>query len=175
MPTDSKTPTYVYSDYYFCVNHKIRNFITRNFNELICCTYCTHSHTDLSRQTKSQETSTMTTTNSGTITTPMAGSGQNHVGSQISQDDAPMHKMEETSKSEGTQAGGTLQHGTLQHGSSKQSTGTGTRTKDYNDEMVGDMTHHISTFTLLNQRLQRFLNCHPDFICSDFLGSRIAP
>lgn len=86
----------------------------------------------------------MTTTNSGTITTPMAGSGQNHVGSQISQDDAPMHKMEETSKSEGTQAGGTLQHGTSQHGSSKTSTGTGTRTKDYNDEMVGDITSLIS-------------------------------
>ena len=91
------------------------------------------AHTDLSRQTKSQETSTMTTTNSGTITTPLVGSGQNHVGSQISQDDAPVHhgKMEETSKSEGTQAGGTLQH------SNKTSTGTGTRTKDYNDEMVG--------------------------------------
>lgn len=71
----------------------------------------------------------MTTTNSGT--TPLVGSGQNHVGSQISQDDAPVHKMEETSKSEGTQAGGTLQH------SNKTSTGTGTRTKDYNDEMVG--------------------------------------
>lgn len=86
----------------------------------------------------------MTTTNSGTITTPMAGSGQNHVGSQISQDDAPIHKMEETSKSEGTQAGGTLQHGTLT--SLKTSTGTGTRTKDYNDEMVGVISSHISFF-----------------------------
>lgn len=94
-----------------------------------------HLHTDLSRQTKSQETSTMTTINSGNITTPLAGSGQNHVGSQISQDDAPMHKIEETSKSEGTQAGGTLQHSNM--GSNKTSTGTGTRTKDYNDEMVG--------------------------------------
>lgn len=93
------------------------------------------THTDLSRQTKSQETSTMTTTNSGTITTPMAGSGQNHVGSQISQDDAPIHKIEETSKSEGTQAGGTLT-------STKTSTGTGTRTKDYNDEMVGVISSH---------------------------------
>lgn len=95
------------------------------------------AHTDLSRQTKSQETSTMTTNNSGTITTPMVGSGQNHVGSQISQDDAPLHKMEETSKSEGTQAGGTLQHSNI---GTKTSTGTGTRTKttiDYNDEMVG--------------------------------------
>lgn len=94
------------------------------------------AHTDLSRQTKSQETSTMTTTNSGSITTPLVGSGQNHVGSQISQDDAPVHhgKMEETSKSEGTQAGGTLQHSNI---GTKTSTGTGTRTKDYNDEMVG--------------------------------------
>lgn len=95
----------------------------------------TNTHTDLARQTKSQETSTMTTTNSGTISTPMTGSGQNHVGSQISQDDAPVHKMEETSKSEGTQAGGTLQHSNM--ASMKTSTGTGTRTKDYNDEMVG--------------------------------------
>lgn len=78
----------------------------------------------------------MTTNNSGTITTPLAASGQNHVGSQISQDDAPIHKIEETSKSEGTQAGGTLQHG-----ASKTSTGTGTRTKDYNDEMVGVAYH----------------------------------
>lgn len=90
------------------------------------------------RQTKSQETSTMTTINSGTITTPLAGagSGQNHVGSQIGQDEAPVYKVEETSKSEGTQAGGTLQ----QHSANvtkKTSTGTGTRTKDYNDELVG--------------------------------------
>lgn len=91
------------------------------------------SKTELSRQTKSQETSTMT--NSGTITASMIGSGQNHVGSQISQDDAPVHKIEETSKSEGTQAGGTLQHTNI--GSNKTSTGTGTRTKDYNVEMVG--------------------------------------
>ncbi|XP_031631068.1 protein still life, isoform SIF type 1-like isoform X3 [Contarinia nasturtii] len=95
---------------------------------------------DLSRQTKSQETSTMTTTNSGTITTPLTGSGQNHVGSQISQDDAPMHKMEETSKSEGTQAGGTLQHSNI---STTKTTGTGTRTKDYNDEMAHEMHHNI--------------------------------
>lgn len=104
--------------------------------------------TDLSRQTKSQETSTMTTTNSGTITTPLTGSGQNHVGSQISQDDAPMHKMEETSKSEGTQAGGTLQHGSM---TSKTSTGTGTRTKDYNDEMVGVKSTNHDSFLLLEE------------------------
>lgn len=73
----------------------------------------------------------MTTNNS------MGGSGQNHVGSQISQDDAPIHKSEETSKSEGTQAGGTLQHSNSMASTKSTSTGTGTRTKDYNDEMVG--------------------------------------
>lgn len=64
----------------------------------------------------------------------MGASGQNHVGSQISQDDAPLHKSEETSKSEGTQAGGTLQHSSSM--ASTKSTSTATRTKDYNDEMV---------------------------------------
>lgn len=94
--------------------------------------------TDTMARTKSQETSTMTTTNSGTVTTPMAGSGQNHVGSQIGHDDAPVHKAEETSKSEGTQAGGTLQQHSGHAASTKTtSTGTGTRSKDYNDEMVG--------------------------------------
>lgn len=90
----------------------------------------------MSRQTKSQETSTMTTTNSGTITTPMMGGGQNHVGSQICQDDAPSLKQEETSKSEGTQAGGTLQHTNTLASTKSTSTGNGARTKDYSDEMV---------------------------------------
>lgn len=53
---------------------------------------------------------------------------QNHVGSQIGQDDQSASKLEETSKSEGTQAGGTLQHPV----SNKTSTGTGTR----HDDMV---------------------------------------
>lgn len=110
----------------------------------------TLTHTDLSRQTKSQETSTMTT--SGTITTPLTGTGQNHVGSQISQDDAPMHKMEETSKSEGTQAGGTLQHSNI---TTKTSTGTGTRTKDYNDEMVG-VYNTIKKKQISHQILSKF-------------------
>lgn len=90
----------------------------------------------ISRQTKSQETSTMTTTNSGTLTTPLIGSGQNHVGSQICQDDAPSLKQEETSKSEGTQAGGTLQHSNSLASTKSTSTGIGGRTKDYSDEMV---------------------------------------
>lgn len=62
-------------------------------------------------------------------------SGQNHVGSQIGQDDAPSSKTEETSKSEGVQAGGTLQQ-TNAASSKSTSTGTGTRGKDYNEEMV---------------------------------------
>lgn len=81
----------------------------------------------------------MTTTNSGTITTPMVGSGQNHVGSQIGHDDAPSLKIEETSKSEGTQAGGTLQHSSSSGGN--KMSGNGTRTKDYNDEMVRFKIH----------------------------------
>lgn len=72
--------------------------------------------------------------NAATLTNQSAGS-QNHVGSQIGQDDVPSMKSEETSKSEGTQAGGTLQAN--QTASSKStSTGTGTRTKEYNEEMV---------------------------------------
>ena len=66
----------------------------------------------------------------------VAGGGghQNHVGSQIGQDEmANQHHSEETCKSEGTQAGGTLQHNSS---STTKSTGTGTRTKDYTDEMV---------------------------------------
>lgn len=60
---------------------------------------------------------------------------QNHVGSQIGQDDAPSMKPEETSKSEGTQAGGTLSQGNNVT-SKSTSIGTGTRTKDYNEDMV---------------------------------------
>lgn len=76
----------------------------------------------------------MTSSNAGAGT---ISTGQNHVGSQIGQDDAPASKPEETSKSEGTQAGGTLQHHTTNTASTKStSTGTGIRTKDYNDEMV---------------------------------------
>lgn len=85
------------------------------------------------RQTKSQETNTISSNNAATITT--SNSNQNHVGSQIGQDDAPSMKVEETSKSEGTQAGGTLQQNNAAT-SKTTSTGTGTRTKDYNDDMV---------------------------------------
>lgn len=64
------------------------------------------------------------------MTNSSTNTGQNHVGSQIGQDDAPSMKQEETSKSEGTQAGGTLQQNST--ASNKTSTGTGTR----HDDMV---------------------------------------
>ncbi|XP_055382642.1 protein still life, isoform SIF type 1 isoform X1 [Condylostylus longicornis] len=93
----------------------------------------------LSRQTKSQETNTMT------ATSQISGVGaQNHVGSQIGQDEmANQIRSEETSKSEAVQAGGTLQQTQI---STTKTTGTGTRTKDYNDEMtrdIHDMHHNI--------------------------------
>ncbi|KXJ72493.1 hypothetical protein RP20_CCG017878 [Aedes albopictus] len=75
---------------------------------------------------------------------------QNHVGSQISQDEANSNmgtgqrSGEETSKSEGTQAGGTLQQ--TERSTKTTSTGTGTRTKDFSDDMSReqhDMHHNI--------------------------------
>uniref|UniRef100_A0A6E8VQC0 Uncharacterized protein n=1 Tax=Anopheles coluzzii TaxID=1518534 RepID=A0A6E8VQC0_ANOCL len=96
------------------------------------------------RQTKSQETSTMT--NVGTVTGTAVT--QNHVGSQIGQDESGSamgnQRPEETSKSEGTQAGGTLQQ--PERSTKTTSTGTGTRTKDFNEEMPRDqhdMHHNI--------------------------------
>lgn len=93
----------------------------------------------LSRNTKSQETNTMT------ITTSV--STQNHVGSQVGQDSnkQKMQDHEETCKSEGTQAGGTLQNS---HGHMKtMSQGTATRGgdrgdrggRDYPEDMGHDM------------------------------------
>lgn len=88
----------------------------------------------------------------GTLTS--SNSTQNHVGSQIGQDEVPSMKVggsgqsgtgsqnEETCKSEGTQAGGTLQQQQQQlqqqQNSSASTKSTSTRTKDYNDEMVTD-------------------------------------
>ncbi|XP_058053607.1 protein still life, isoform SIF type 1 [Anopheles bellator] len=91
------------------------------------------------RQTKSQETSTMT--NVGTVTA--AAVTQNHVGSQIGQDESGGgQRQEETSKSEGTQAGGTLQQ--PERSTKTTSTGTGTRTKDFGEDMPRDQheMHH---------------------------------
>lgn len=85
----------------------------------------------------------MTSASAGTITTPSVGSGQNHVGSQISQDDVTLLNSEETSRSEGTQAGGTLQHSGTS--SKTTSTGSGPRSKDYNDEMVRASSPHFET------------------------------
>lgn len=76
-------------------------------------------------------------TNVGTVTGTAVT--QNHVGSQIGQDESGSamgnQRPEETSKSEGTQAGGTLQQ--PERSTKTTSTGTGTRTKDFNEEMVG--------------------------------------
>lgn len=72
-----------------------------------------------------------------TITTSV--STQNHVGSQVGQQDSGGQKNqdhEETSKSEGTQAGGTLQNN---HHPKTMSQGTGTRIRDYPEEMGHDM------------------------------------
>jgi hypothetical protein len=75
--------------------------------------------------------------------TASVGTQQNHIGLQISQDDAndkQTQRSEETSKSEGTQAGGTLQH---QKSKSSISTGTGTRSKDYNENIMHE--HQITS------------------------------
>lgn len=73
-----------------------------------------------------------------TITTSV--STQNHVGSQVGQQDSQNNQNhEETSKSEGTQAGGTLQQPTGGGGPKTMSQGTGTRTRDYHEDMGHDM------------------------------------
>lgn len=76
--------------------------------------------------------------------TASVGTQQNHIGLQINQDDGndKQDRREETCKSEGTQAGGTLQH---QKSSQKTSisTGTGTRSKDYNENIMHE--HQITS------------------------------
>lgn len=77
--------------------------------------------------------------------TASVGTQQNHVGLQISQDDSidkQTQRSEETSKSEGTQAGGTLQHQKTAVKTSI-STGTGTRSKDYNENIMHE--HQITS------------------------------
>ncbi|XP_070499240.1 protein still life, isoform SIF type 1 isoform X7 [Chironomus tepperi] len=90
-------------------------------------------------QRQKSDTSTMTN-----ICTASVGTQQNHVGLQISQDDASdkQTQREETSKSEGTQAGGTLQNQKTAVKTSI-STGTGTRTKDYNENIMHE--HQITS------------------------------
>lgn len=76
--------------------------------------------------------------------TASVGTQQNHIGLQISHDDSndkQTQRSEETSKSEGTQAGGTLQH-QKQSVKTSISTGTGTRSKDYNENIMHE--HQIT-------------------------------
>lgn len=109
----------------------------------IMCIFLSHPDT-LVRQSKSQESGTNTSAGPINVGQCMSGSNsaQNHVGSQIGQDDAPSASMksgpDETCKSEGTQAGGTLQQQQQQQQSTTKSTstGTGTRNKDYMDDSV---------------------------------------
>jgi len=66
--------------------------------------------------------------------------GQNHVGSQVGNDDPAACQMDmDLSKSEGTQAGGGLHQsvGTC----TSSSKGTGTRNKDFGDDMVSLLLH----------------------------------
>ena len=89
-------------------------------------------------------------TNASTGTTQSTAT-QNHVGSQIGQDEANSNvtaQRTEDTKSEGTQAGGTLQ----QTSTKTTSTGTGTRTKDFNDDMVRKTISH-STYHFLYSNL----------------------
>lgn len=60
--------------------------------------------------------------------------GQNHVGSQVGSEDPAACQMDmDLSKSEGTQAGGGLHQSV---GTCTSSKGTGTRNKDFGDDMV---------------------------------------
>lgn len=75
--------------------------------------------------------------------TASIGIQQNHIGLQIGQDDHHDDKQshrEETSKSEGTQAGGSLGHQKIK---TSISTGTGTRSKDYNENIMHE--HQITS------------------------------
>lgn len=91
-------------------------------------------------------------TNATTITASVGT--QNHVASQIGQDDNSQmtQRTEESSKSEGTQAGGTLQQ-TLTPTTKTASTGTITRSKDYNDEMTREA--HEMHHNMINNNTRR--------------------
>ena len=93
-----------------------------------------------------QKSDTSTMTNICTVTASV-GTQQNHVGLQSNQDDlndkqTQRSQGEETSKSEGTQAGGTLQHQKTQK---SISTGTGTRSKDYNENVMHELQINSNT------------------------------
>jgi T-lymphoma invasion and metastasis-inducing protein 1 len=80
-----------------------------------------------SRQNKS-DTSTMTSMGTQSVGT------QNQLGQDDNVHGQPNQRNEESSKSEGTQAGGTLQ----QKLTKTASIGTGTRSKDHNEELVSE-------------------------------------
>ncbi|XP_017861783.1 PREDICTED: protein still life, isoform SIF type 1 isoform X10 [Drosophila arizonae] len=101
----------------------------------------------LQRQLKGQDGSMVANagvnTNTPGVIVTGVGSGsdmctQNHVGSQVGPDDAGACQMDmDLSKSEGTQVGGGLHQSV---GTSTKSTGT--RTKDFNDDMTRDAHSH---------------------------------
>lgn len=74
---------------------------------------------------------------------------QNHVGSQVGPDDAGACQMDmDLSKSEGTQVGGGLHQSV---GTSTKSTGT--RSKDFSDDMVSDDNTHLVGSNLISLSL----------------------
>ncbi|XP_030373133.1 protein still life, isoform SIF type 1 isoform X8 [Scaptodrosophila lebanonensis] len=78
--------------------------------------------------------------------------GQNHVGSQVGQDDGGACQMDmDLSKSEGTQVGGGLHQSV---GTSNKSTGT--RNKDFNDDMTRDAhSHDMHQHNVINNNTRR--------------------
>uniref|UniRef100_A0A6P4F6H9 Protein still life, isoform SIF type 1 isoform X2 n=1 Tax=Drosophila rhopaloa TaxID=1041015 RepID=A0A6P4F6H9_DRORH len=81
--------------------------------------------------------------------------GQNHVGSQVGNDDPNACQMDmDLSKSEGTQAGGGLHQsvGTC----TSSSKGTGTRNKDFGDDMTRDAhSHDMHQHNVINNNTRR--------------------
>ncbi|XP_041631227.1 protein still life, isoform SIF type 1 isoform X4 [Drosophila kikkawai] len=81
--------------------------------------------------------------------------GQNHVGSQVGSDDPASCQMDmDLSKSEGTQAGGGLHQsvGTC----TSSSKGTGTRNKDFGDDMTRDgHSHDMHQHNVINNNTRR--------------------
>lgn len=108
----------------------------------------------LQRQLKGQDGAMVTnagvnTNTPGVIVTGVGSASdmctQNHVGSQVGPgDDAGACQMDmDLSKSEGTQVGGGLHQSV---GTSTKSTGT--RSKDFNDDMVSEHNRQVTTHTL---------------------------
>ncbi|KAH8296267.1 hypothetical protein KR054_003855 [Drosophila jambulina] len=80
--------------------------------------------------------------------------GQNHVGSQVGSDDPASCQMDmDMSKSEGTQAGGGLHQSV---GTCTSSKATGTRTKDFGDDMTRDgHSHDMHQHNVINNNTRR--------------------